>query len=319
MELKHKSGLTPACSPLTAKPAELIESIHVDTIIELYKSNFNIDISSLCENYEEIGFYLCKDSGLKFFYPAITGDALFYGQLQKYSWYYQDEKHEWGFAKKYTKDKRLVEIGCGEGKFCAHAQSSEYVGLELNDSAVEIAVNNGIDVRNQLASDHGKERAGYYDIVCSFQVLEHVKDIHGFISDAINLCKHNGKIIFSVPNEDGFVGLASNNILNMPPHHVSRWTNKALKYLPHKYELELLQIHNDDFDMIHFEWYARILGGYILRKFFNRTVTPLLTTSIADRMIEKAGRSIGKKLVKGGDFINILPAGHSVTVMYEKK
>jgi len=168
MKSNNTSTASPVVSPLTGKKSKLLETVDINKVIALYKSNFDLDIRDLCEGCSSIGFYECQDSGLKFFFPMIAGDDRFYEALQKYPWYYQDEKHEWQFAKEYTKDKRVVEIGCGEGKFAAYAEASEYVGLELNGNAVKIAREKGLDVREQLSSAHVDERSGYYDIVFSW-------------------------------------------------------------------------------------------------------------------------------------------------------
>lgn len=318
MKSNNSSNMKFAASPLTGEASELIELINIEKIISSYNEIYGVDISELCEGYTSIGLYDCSASGLKFFHPMITGDDKFYETFQKFPWYYQDEKHEWQFAKEYTKNKTVVEIGCGEGKFEGFAEASEYVGLELNGNAVKVATEKGLDVRNELSSAHLKENSGCYDIVCSFQVLEHVEDINSFVSDAVNLCRSGGNIIFSVPNDDGFVGLASNNYLNMPPHHVTRWTKRALVYLSNKFEVELLNIHEDKFDNIHRDWYARTLGNVVMRSLLGSKSPPLITAGFADRIIDKAGRIIGNKLLSGDQLSNILPAGHSVTAIYRK-
>ena len=318
MKLNNNSDVSNVVSPLTGGTADLIELIDIRKIVSSYKDIYDVDISDLCEGYTNTGLYECKKSGLKFFHPMITGDEKFYQTLQKYPWYYQDEKSEWLFTKEYTKNKSIVEIGCGEGKFSKFAEASEYVGLELNGNAAKVAVAEGLDVRRELSSAHVQERSGYYDVVCSFQVLEHVEDINSFVNDSVSLCRPGGLVIFSVPNDDGFVGLVSNNFLNMPPHHVSRWSYKALEYLSDEFEMDLLDLHKDEFDMIHYEWYARTLGSSVMRSLLSKKNVPLVTTSISDRIIEKLGKFIGKKLLSNDLLSNMLPAGHSVTAVYRK-
>lgn len=313
--IKHIAGVL---SPLSGEPSGLVETLAVDAIVSLYKKNLGIDVSRHFGGCQEIGLYQCNESGLLFFYPMMPGDGKFYEDLQENSWYYQSDKSEWRFAAGYTREKNIIEIGCGVGKFSEYAKAFEYKGLELNENAARLARENGLNVSNQLSSDHALERSGYYDVVCSFQVLEHVTDIKSFVADAVKLCRSGGLIMLSVPNDDSFVGLACDNYLNMPPHHVTRWPKKSLQYLAGIFEIEMVDLHEDDFDLIHSEWYARILVGYLLRALVNRPVAPLVSSGVADRVIDRLGRLVYKKLAGGRGFDHFFPKGHSVTAVYKK-
>ena len=305
-------------SPLSGEPSKLVEMLAVDRIVSLYKRNLGIDVSRHFGDVKEIGLYKCNESGLLFFYPMVPGDGKFYEDLQKNSWYYQGDKSEWRFALNYTKEKNILEIGCGIGRFSEYAKAADYRGLELNGNAARIARENGLNVNNQLSSDHARERGEYYDVVCSFQVLEHVTDVKSFVTDTIKLCRSGGLIVLSVPNDDGFVGLACDNYLNMPPHHLTRWSRKSLQYLADIFELEMIDLHEDEFDLIHSEWYARILVGYLLRTLINRPVAPLVSSGIAGRIIDKLGRFVCKKLAEGQGFGRLFPKGFSITAVYKK-
>lgn len=305
-------------SPLSDKLSKLIEMLAVDRIVSLYKRNLGIDVSRHFGGVNEIGLYKCSESGLLFFFPMMPGDGKFYEDLQKNSWYYQSDKSEWRFAQNYTKEKNILEIGCGIGRFSGYAKAAHYKGLELNGNAVRIARENGLNVINQLSSEHVIEVGGCYDVVCSFQVMEHVTDVKSFVADAIKLCRSGGHIILSVPNDDSFVGLACDNYLNMPPHHLTRWPRKSLQYLTNIFELELIDLHEDEFDHIHTEWYARILVSYLLRALVNRPRALLVSSGVVDRAIEKLGRLVSKKLTGEQGFDHFFPKGHSITAVYKK-
>ena len=65
-------------------------------------------------------------------------------------------------------------------------------------------------------------------MVGHFQVLEHVTDPKGFMQGCVKALKSGGKLLMAVPVEDSFVGRAESTWLNMPPHHLTRWSNTAL-------------------------------------------------------------------------------------------
>jgi SAM-dependent methyltransferase len=90
--------------------------------------------------------------------------------------------------------------------------------------------------------EHAQRNAGRYDVVCAFQVLEHVAAPRSFLSAAVRCLRPNGRLMVSVPGEDSFAGFAHWDILNMPPHHVTRWTDDCLRTVASLYELHLVEI-----------------------------------------------------------------------------
>jgi 2-polyprenyl-3-methyl-5-hydroxy-6-metoxy-1,4-benzoquinol methylase len=63
---------------------------------------------------------------LQYFSPAIPGDVHFYSELtSSCSNYYNDEKWEFDFVRKYIKsEQKVLDIACGKGAFL-----SSIVGL----------------------------------------------------------------------------------------------------------------------------------------------------------------------------------------------
>jgi len=56
-----------------------------------------------------------------------------------------------------------------------------------------------------------------------------------------------------VPNDDGFLGTTRNYSLNMPPHHVSKWTKQALTTLAEIHGLELRALIEEPIRAFHRE------------------------------------------------------------------
>ena len=81
----------------------------------------------------------------------------------------------------------VLEVGCGQGRFWDSLHPDirseiRYVGLEIDPVAVAMNVARHIDVRAELVEDHARAAAAQYDVVCLFQVLEHIIDLRSFLN-----------------------------------------------------------------------------------------------------------------------------------------
>ncbi len=110
------------------------------------------------------------------------------------------------FAKDFVRDKEVLDIGCGEGygaDFLANV-ARQVLGIDYDGTVVDYAKNkyhrknlsfSVLDVKN-LDSLTGK-----FDIICSFQNIEHIRDTQKLLSDINSLLKDNGIFICSTCNK----------------------------------------------------------------------------------------------------------------------
>jgi len=296
----------------------LLETIDTEKLIKYYKKHLAVDVHQYFKNVSKSEYREHLPSGIKYFSPIISGDESFYEQLQKHDWYYQKNKNEYDFVSNFTVNKRILEIGCGEANFYPISNCSNYIGLEFNKAAIEKCKNKGLTVFKQSIADFSEKNANIFDVVCSFQVLEHVDSPIKFLQDSLKCLKKGGYLIISVPSEDSFVGLAGNSILNMPPHHLTRWIDKSFAWLESQLDAELVQIHHESLDEIHNRWFASTLGREVIRKIFRKKSTKLFDNSLFDKLITKIGGLLGLFLEFGIKNNNKLFIGSSVTVVYRK-
>lgn len=299
----------------------LIEKVSAQELAKLYEKSIGYNISSEFNNVSEIGFYHCPESDLKFFHPLLTGSESFYEKLQKFSWYYLDDKDEYDYASNHIKpEDKVLEIGCGKGVFAEKITAKEYIGLEFSQQAQEWAAQRNITVQNESVEEHSVNHAEEYDIVCSFQVLEHVADIRSFIEASIRCLKPGGFLIYSVPRSDCFIASAKkNSILNMPPHHVSWWSSKSMQCISQSFNLKLVDIHYEKLAKIHTRWYvSSVILKAIEDAIGYKSKSELIDTSWLYKTMSTTAR-FGSKLIEK-DFLKgkELPDGHSVTGVYQK-
>jgi 2-polyprenyl-3-methyl-5-hydroxy-6-metoxy-1,4-benzoquinol methylase len=193
---------------------------------------------------------------LKFFNPAVAGNENFYNQLQKMDWYFaHPDKTEFQYSATFVKkNNKVLDVGSGRGIWSEYLKNIEgvfYQGIEFSSKSIELAQKDGINVIKESVEDHAKRLPGHYDVVVAFQVLEHIDDIHGFMSACIACIKPGGKLIIAVPNNDGFIRNMVNNWLNVPPHHINHWNEASLIKLGEKLNLQIEEIHKEPVTNVH--------------------------------------------------------------------
>lgn len=277
-------------SPLTGcKNITLLETIEAEQLIRNWKSRLDIDITDELCGYKEIYLYQCNQTKLKFFVPPdVSGSPRLYESLERYDWYYMPRKWEHDVAiQDMQGNSRILEVGCGAGDFVERLLAEEQMeasGIEISSSAVNSARKLGRHVYLKSVEDMALEHPGKFDVVCSFQVLEHAADPASFIGACIGLLKPGGRLLISVPDNDGFILLDRNNLLNQPPHHVSRWSRSVFESLPKYFPLRLHKILYEPLAPYHLNWYTglqlnrlphlRFLTG-IVHRFVSKLILPM--------------------------------------------
>ncbi|MDJ1473728.1 class I SAM-dependent methyltransferase [Cytophagaceae bacterium DM2B3-1] len=225
----------------------LVKDIPSIEVITLYQ-DAGIDVSRFFENILNISIYECLDSGYQFYYPfTIDGDGLFYQDLRSFPGYFREWKWEYGKVSSIipSDTQKILEIGCGHGTFLSHLKSRgiKGTGIELTDSSVKECIQKGLDVKNELLSTHKIKHLEEYDIVCSFQVLEHISDVSSFVNDSLKVLKKGGLLTFAVPNNEASLVKYGSGIFNMPPHHMGLWSKNSLSNLEKFFSVKLQNIY----------------------------------------------------------------------------
>lgn len=260
-------------SPITgSKNIYLEKIIKTSLIIEEYKkSQMNIDVSKYFKNIEEIFVYKCLDTGYRFYYPFNTnGDHKFYENLENFPWYYMDWKWEHEMASNIIKPKdQVLEIGCGRGSFLRKMQQkgADCAGLELNENAVLCRQDKKVRVLNESIQEHTINNHEKYDVVCSFQVVEHIAKVKEFLQASVDAVKPGGTLIISVPNNYIDSIILKDNLLNMPPHHMGLWDAVSLANLQSIFSIRLEKLEMEPIQKYHFGYYQSFLENLFVQKY----------------------------------------------------
>ncbi|BAV33914.1 methyltransferase [Sulfuricaulis limicola] len=307
---------TTKCPLCGAKDAKNIETINADDLVGLYVNAYKADFSYLFKQ-SEIQYYQCNNCDLKFFFPSVTGDENFYNILQKTDLYYVDDKEEYKIASEYITEKDdVLEIGCGKAAFSKKINCKSYTGLEFSANAKALAEQGGVHIINQTIQEHARSNANKYDVVCTFQVLEHVdcNELFAFLKAAVDCLKAGGRLIISVPSADSFLSEMANSVLNLPPHHQSHWPDKSLKKVAGIFNLDILCFKHDTIALQNKGEYLSVKLRHFLA-FRHRLIEP------KQNIFQKIALRILRLIpVKIQFFIidRVKPNGHSITAVFRK-
>lgn len=112
----------------------------------------------------------------------------------------------YGFAKKFARDKTVLEVGCGEGYGAGllAEEARRIVGIDYSPDAIEKAKagqsSGKIEFLCREIDALASERSEGFDLICSFQVIEHIARPEKFLSKIQSLLKPGGIFILSTPN-----------------------------------------------------------------------------------------------------------------------
>ena len=252
-------------SPLTQTDnTQLIRVVSTQEIIERYEQVFQMDVKHFFEGIPDVRVYKCLDTNYAFFYPFnVDGDGPFYEVLQQYDWYYMPWKWEHQQAATILKeDMKVLEVGSANGDFLKKIKEEhkvEVTGIELNLKAAEEARKAGLNIYCEFVQAHAQKFTEHYDLVCSFQVLEHIADVKSFLEANIKCLKKGGKLIVAVPNNQSFLQLDQWNALNLPPHHMGLWDKTSLKNLENIFNIKMDDYFLEPKQTYHTDYFNRVI------------------------------------------------------------
>lgn len=189
----------------------------------------------------------CQNCGFVYSNPYVAGDERFY-HLAYVSHGYP--KWKWEFQLTYdvlnnfsmTSGIRLLEIGAGDGAFVKRiagnilpkenitcTEYSEYGRCQMKKIGIKCLSE---DIRSSLNFLFEKE----LDIICLFQVLEHMDRLEDLFQKLNLMMKKGGNLFISVPNQKRIQFNELNGaLLDMPPNHIGRWNKECFEKVGNLY------------------------------------------------------------------------------------
>jgi SAM-dependent methyltransferase len=295
-----------------------VAQLPVGTIVAAYRRRLGIEVASYFGSLQELSLLRDDESGLLFFYPLTPGPAEFYAELSsRFDWYYRPQKSAFNVARKHIKPgDDVLEIGAGAGFFREGTVCKSYTGLETNPAAVLSARSRGLELLSIDARALVPDRRGSFDVVCSFQVIEHLEDPRSLIAAMNELTRPGGRIVISTPSADGFWA-RSRDALNVPPHHVTWWPDRTWYWIRDTFGLRSVTLFSDPRERV-LDW-SRSLAINGLAKMRGITLHPILDESPEYQRLRELAEQSAQIIAHGAQADSDLPTrGHTIIAVFEK-
>jgi 2-polyprenyl-3-methyl-5-hydroxy-6-metoxy-1,4-benzoquinol methylase len=154
---------------------------------------------------------------------------------------------------RYRAHGRILDVGCGAGNFLERAIRAgwEAHGTEYGTNALATCRSKGINIlEGELNPANYPE--GHFDVVCSFEVIEHVTHPARELERMTRIARPGGLLYITTPNYNGLGRLLAReqwSVVNYP-EHLNYFTPRTLKRIAKEHGLRSAWMKTTGVDLI---------------------------------------------------------------------
>lgn len=186
----------------------------------------------------------CMDCGFCFADPFVAGDARFYdlayerSSYPSWKWEFERTLNTLGELRREGKldNFKLLEIGAGDGAFIKCIAPSliprqNVLTTEYSTYGKKTILRYGVECRSQdIRAFPRHQYAGRFDVICMFQVLEHLDRLDALFESINQFSTSGGHLFIAVPNARRIdFNELHGSLLDLPPNHTGRWTRRSFE------------------------------------------------------------------------------------------
>ena len=146
---------------------------------------------------------------------------------------------------KYRKINNIMDVGCGDGYFLSEAKKRNWnvFGVEFSEEAIQVCASKGIQM-TQSPLDINNYQPSDFDIITSFEVLEHINNPREELKAFNALLRKGGIVYATTPNFNS----VSRNILGTKwnviqyPEHLCYYTKRTISRLFNDHLFEVFEL-----------------------------------------------------------------------------
>jgi 2-polyprenyl-3-methyl-5-hydroxy-6-metoxy-1,4-benzoquinol methylase len=178
----------------------------------------------------------CTKCELEFASPMRSPPASWYALAYQALPLYPQTRWEFhACLRRFSRSDSVFEFGCGSGAFlqlCAK-KGIPVVGVDFFDSAVEDCRREGLEAHLfDMSSSLPDNFNATASQIVAFHLLEHLENPRRLFEQATQVAKPGAHLWVAVPSAMRMSrrrGLV--DVLDQPPHHMTRWTRSALEQI----------------------------------------------------------------------------------------
>jgi len=191
---------------------------------------------------QDYSVWKCSETGLEFCWPLEPGNKIFYQWLSNFNSYYPSER--WEYKKVISRfntlgrsSSSILDVGCGDGSFLRLASTHGFknvFGLDFNQDSIQKCLRFGFSAfcgSIDHAVSSGVLKKNTFDFITSFHCLEHVQNPVLFVNELFELLVQKGRLFLSTPFSPMSFEKYWFDIMNHPPHHMTRWNLRSYEKL----------------------------------------------------------------------------------------
>lgn len=169
---------------------------------------------AFCKEFEKQTLEgLVKHSRLERWVPGFTDEVTDFDHTQRYEW-----------VTGFVNDKIVLDVACGAGKgshlLATKGRAKQVLGCDLDKDAIRYASvkYKAPNLRYEVQDAQALEMDSVYDVVVSFETIEHLKNTNQFLNSVAKAMKADGRFFVSTPVSQYEEDLRPHN-----PFHVKEW------------------------------------------------------------------------------------------------
>lgn len=220
---------------------------------------------------------------------------------------------------KYRKTNRILDVGCGIGYFLEEAKKRgwDVYGTEFTDQAISICETKGISMKQGVLDTNNYE-PDFFDIITSFEVLEHINNPQDELNNFHHILRKGGLVYFTTPNFNSLLRyrIKEHYDIICYPEHLSYYTPNTVKRLFKKHGFKPLKVQTTGISL------TRLRRGNLRKVGGNVNTEKIISSTSRDEMLRnnienKKYLQLAKVLTN--NILTLLGVGDSLKGYFIKK
>jgi len=179
-----------------------------------------------------------KKKTLKF-----TGERLI-PKINKNHAFYYEHLNRYYFASQFSKSKIVLDVACGTGYgsqiISKQGRATRIIGIDISKKSIKYAKKNyqekNINFLIDDAQTLNSQKDNSFDLIISFETIEHIKSSEDFIKQTKRLLKKDGVLIISTPNTNTYPKGNKYHINELSPDEFRSLLKKYYKFTKDYYQ-----------------------------------------------------------------------------------